>query len=120
MKTWIILATIGLTACTPRVVQQLPYYKMAVVQGMPLDSDAVMSLTTGMTQEQVELTLGKPLLNPSFRDNQWHYDYEVTRGGDVKEKRDLTVYFNENRLSHISGSALDYAREQFEKKHLLK
>ena len=110
-------AALSLAACTPSVVEKLPYYKMPVVQGMPLDADAVMSLQTGMTREQVELTLGKPLLRPAFRDNQWVYDYAITHGGKIKEKRDLTVYFNGDRVAHISGSALDYAREAILKKH---
>ena len=119
MKTWFMItsAALSLAACTPSVVEKLPYYKMPVVQGMPLDADAVMSLQTGMTREQVELTLGKPLLRPAFRDNQWVYDYAITHGGKLKEKRDLTVYFNGDRVAHISGSALDYAREAILKKH---
>lgn len=119
MKTWFMItaAALSLAACTPSVVEKLPYYKMPVVQGMPLDADAVMSLQTGMTREQVELTLGKPLLRPAFRDNQWVYDYAITHGGKIKEKRDLTVYFNGDHVAHISGSALDYAREAILKKH---
>ena len=119
MKTWFMItsAALSLAACTPSVVEKLPYYKMPVVQGMPLDADAVMSLQTGMTREQVELTLGKPLLRPAFRDNQWVYDYAITHGGTIKETRDLTVYFNGERVAHISGSALDYAREAILKKH---
>ena len=119
MKTWFMITApaLSLAACTPSVVEKLPYYKMPVVQGMPLDADAVMSLQTGMTREQVELTLGKPLLRPAFRDNQWVYDYAITHGGKIKEKRDLTVYFNGDRVAHISGSALDYAREAILKKH---
>ncbi len=85
---------------------------MPVVQGMPLDSDAVLSLQVGMTREQVKLKIGEPLLRPSFFDNQWHYNYQIMRGGRVHEERNLIVYFNGNVVAKISGSALDYAREQ--------
>lgn len=108
----IVTAVLGLNACAAQVVEKLPYYKMPVVQGMPLDTDAVLSLQTGMTREQVQLKIGEPLLRPSFRDNQWHYNYQIMRGGKVKEERNLTIYFDGNVVAKISGSALDYAREQ--------
>lgn len=105
----------ALTACTPKLVEQLPYYKLAVIQGVPLDPKAVLSLEAGMTRQQVQLAIGEPLLRPSFRDSQWDYNYEVMRGGKVKESRSLTVYFNGNVVSRVEGSALDYAREQLNK-----
>ena len=119
MKTWFMItaAALSLAACTPSVVEKLPYYKMPVVQGIPLDVDVIMSVQTGMTREQVELTLGKPLLRPAFRDNQWVYDYAIMHGGKIKEKRDLTVYFNGDRVSRVSGSALDYAHKKILRKN---
>lgn len=103
-------------ACTPSVVEKLPYYKMSVVQGAPLDSEAVLSLQTGMTREQVELILGAPLMRPSFRENMWTYHYQLVKGKRVKEQRDLNIYFTNNVVSKISGSALDYARQQIKQK----
>lgn len=115
-KSAIMIALLSsLTACTPKLVEQLPYYKLAVIQGMPLDAKAVLSLQSGMTRQQVQLAIGEPLLRPSFRDSQWDYNYEVMRGGKVKESRSLTVYFNGNVVSRVEGSALDYAREQLNK-----
>lgn len=102
----------SLTACTPKLVEKLPYYKLPVVQGMPLEPQAVLSIEQGMTREQVQLFIGAPLLRPSFRDTQWDYNYEILRGGKVKESRNLTVYFQGNVVSRVEGSALDYAREQ--------
>lgn len=113
MKNWFIAATImaSLTACTPKLVEKLPYYKLAVIQGMPLEPKSVLAIKEGMTREQVQLYIGAPLLRPSFRDTQWDYNYEVLRGGKIKESRTLTIYFQGDKVQRIEGTALDYARE---------
>lgn len=102
----------SLTACTPKLVEKLPYYKLPVIQGMPLEPKAVLAIQPGMTREQVQLYIGSPLLRPSFRQTQWDYNYEVLRGGKVKESRTLTVYFQGDTVSRVEGTALDYARER--------
>ncbi|WP_306454127.1 outer membrane protein assembly factor BamE [Alysiella filiformis] len=114
VKKVLIAATMlaSLTACTPKLVEKLPYYKLPVIQGVPLEPKSVLAIQAGMTREQVQLYIGAPLLRPSFRDTQWDYNYEVLRGGKVKESRNLTVYFQGNVVSRVEGSALDYAREQ--------
>lgn len=114
MKNWFIAAAMlaSLTACTPKLVEKLPYYKLPVIQGMPLEPKAVLAIQPGMTREQVQLYIGSPLLRPSFRQTQWDYNYEVLRGGKVKESRTLTVYFQGDTVSRVEGTALDYARER--------
>lgn len=112
-KVWIAATLLAsLTACTPKLVEKLPYYKLPVIQGMPLEPKSVLAIQAGMTREQVQLYIGAPLLRPSFRDTQWDYNYEVLRGGKVKESRTLTVYFQGNVVSRVEGSAIEYAREQ--------
>ncbi|QMT33928.1 outer membrane protein assembly factor BamE [Conchiformibius steedae DSM 2580] len=107
-KTFALLcAALLASACTPKLVEQLPYYKLPVIQGIPLDVEAVAALKPGMTREQVQLTVGAPLLNSVFRNDRWDYTYEVVRGGKVKETKTLTVYFQGNMVSRIEGSALD-------------
>ena len=104
MKTHLlaIAAIAALSACTPKLVEKLPYYKLSVVQGIPLDANAVLAME-----------IGTPLLNNAFRTDRWDYVYEVVRGNKVKEHRNLSVYFDANgAVSRIEGNALDYAREQ--------
>lgn len=108
-----LIAAATLSACTPKLVEKLPYYKLSVVQGIPLDANAVLALRTGMTRQQVAMEIGTPLLNNAFRTDRWDYVYEVVRGNKVKEHRNLSVYFDANgAVSRIEGNALDYAREQ--------
>ena len=57
MKTHLlaIAAIAALSACTPKLVEKLPYYKLSVVQGIPLDANAVLALRAGMTRQQVAM-----------------------------------------------------------------
>lgn len=116
IQSIILVSALALSACTPTLVSKLPYYKLPVVQGTQLDPEAVLSLHVGMTREQVALFIGKPLLRTGFNNSQWDYNYEVSRGGKIKEQRDLTVYFSGDKVSRISGTAIDYAKEQLQQK----
>lgn len=112
---FLLLATIlGITACTPKMADKLTPYKLTVVQGTPLEANHVLALQEGMTREQVQMEIGSPLLNQSFRSNRWDYVYEIVKGGKVKESRSLTVYFDNDRVIKIEGSALDDAKEQLQ------
>lgn len=108
----LLASALALGACTPKMVDKLPYYKLKVVQGMPFDAQRVLALQTGMTRTQVQMEIGTPLLNPFFRQNRWDYLYKIVRGGQVQENRYLTVHFHGDTVSRIEGTALDYAREQ--------
>lgn len=108
----LLLAAAALSACTPKLVDQLPYYKLPVVQGAPFDTEAVLALQPGLTREQVQLMIGAPLLRPSFRNDRWDYSYEIVRGGKIKQQRTLTVRFQGNIVSAVEGDALEYAKQQ--------
>ena len=114
--TLLLASFLTLSACTPTLVEKLPYYKLSVVQGSPLEAEHILALYTGMTRQQVIMEIGTPLLNPSFRD-QWTYVYEIVRGNKIKESRSLTIHFNGDIVTHIEGDALDYAREQLNLKN---
>lgn len=109
-----LIAVATLSACTPKLVEKLPYYKLSVVQGTPFDAERVLALQAGMTRTQVQMEIGAPLLNPSFRQNRWDYVYEIVRGGQVKENHNLTVHFDGDVVTRIEGSALDLARQQIQ------
>lgn len=98
-------------ACVPRMVEKMPYYKLPVIQGMPFDAEAVLSLKTGMSREQVQLLLGAPMLQPSFRNDRWDYIYQIARGGKTTEQHSLNIYFQDNTVSRIEGDALDYVKK---------
>lgn len=111
--TLLLMSIFTLSACTPTLVEKLPYYKLTVVQGMPLEAEHILALKVGMSRQQVLMEIGEPILQPSFRNDQWTYVYEVIRGNKVKENRQLTIYFNQDTVTQIEGDALTYAQEQF-------
>ncbi len=118
LKPLLLAASIlvGLNACTPVLVDKLPYYKLDVVQGVPFDPQPVLSIQPGMTRQQVALELGTPLLKSVFRENRWDYVYEIVRGGKIKQKTSLTVHFNGDVVSSVEGDALEAARQQMQGK----
>lgn len=107
-------AVIGLSACSAKRISNFPSYKLKVIQGNQLDARAVSSLQQGMSRDQVQLLLGTPLLRDPFHSDRWDYTYEISRNGVVNqaETRNLTVWFENDRLVKAEGNALEYARQQ--------
>lgn len=107
-------AVIGLSACSAERISNFPSYKLKVIQGNQLDARAVSSLQQGMSRDQVQLLLGTPLLRDPFHSDRWDYTYEISRNGVVNqaERRNLTVWFENDRLVKAEGNALEYARQQ--------
>ena len=107
-------AVIGLSGCSAERISNFPSYKLKVIQGNQLDARAVSSLQQGMSRDQVQLLLGTPLLRDPFHSDRWDYTYEISRNGVVNqaETRNLTVWFENDRLVKAEGNALEYARQQ--------
>ena len=110
----LVAAVIGLSACSAERISNFPSYKLKVIQGNQLDVRAVSSLQQGMSRDQVQLLLGTPLLRDPFHSDRWDYTYEISRNGVVNqaETRNLTVWFENDRLVKAEGNALEYARQQ--------
>ena len=110
----LLAAVIGLSACSAERISNFPSYKLKVIQGNQLDVRAVSSLQQGMSRDQVQLLLGTPLLRDPFHSDRWDYTYEISRNGVVNqaETRNLTVWFENDRLIKAEGNALEYARQQ--------
>jgi outer membrane protein assembly factor BamE len=81
-------------------------YKIDVNQGNYLSQDMIDKLKVGMTKQQVRLVLGTPLVTSAFRDARWDYVYEFARQGKVREHRQFTVYFAEDKLARWEGDEM--------------
>ena len=88
------------------VVQSLGVYKIDVNQGNYLSQDMVDRLKVGMTRPQVRTVLGTPLINSAFREERWDYVYEFTRQGKVREHRQFTVYFVDDKVARWEGDEM--------------
>ncbi|WP_133500108.1 outer membrane protein assembly factor BamE [Cognatilysobacter terrigena] len=87
-------------------------YHQPVYQGSLLEKSAVDQLQAGMDKQQVILLLGSPSVSDPFHQDRW--DYTATqrtgRTGHV-EKKNLTLYFDGDKLARWEG---DYFPEQDE------
>jgi outer membrane protein assembly factor BamE len=88
------------------VVSSLGVYKIDINQGNYLSQDMVDKLKVGMTKPQVRTVLGTPLINSAFRDDRWDYVYEFARQGKVREHRQFTVYFVDDKVARWEGDEM--------------
>lgn len=79
-------------------------YKPDVQQGNTFDDKQVAQLKVGMTPQQVTFILGTALLKDPFHKNRWDYIYSLAKGRAKAERRLLTLYFKNNKLSKIDDS----------------
>jgi outer membrane protein assembly factor BamE len=81
-------------------------YKINVEQGNIITQEDVDKLERGMTRRQVRFLLGTPLIEDTFHQDRWDYLYEFKRGERVFAERNVTVFFDGDRLVRISGDYL--------------
>ncbi|HEZ4524969.1 TPA: outer membrane protein assembly factor BamE [Neisseria meningitidis] len=103
-------ALLGLAACSVERVSLFPSYKLKIIQGNELEPRAVAALRPGMTKDQVLLLLGSPMLRDAFHTDRWDYT-NTSRNGIIKERSNLTVYFENGVLVRAEGDALQNAAE---------
>ena len=83
-------------------------YRIDIRQGNYLTQPMVAQLRKGMTKQQVQYILGRPMITDIFRDNRWDYVYRFVKGNQgVTEHRLLSVYFDEQGLlEHVDGDVI--------------
>jgi len=84
----------------------LAVYKIDINQGNYLSQDMVDKLKVGMTKPQVRTALGTPLVTSAFRESRWDYVYEYAKQGKVREHRQFTVYFVDDKLARWEGDEM--------------
>jgi outer membrane protein assembly factor BamE len=90
---------------THRIAQSITPYRITIVQGNFVSSEAAAQMQPGMTRDQVRQLLGTPLLTDMFHQNRWDYVFYMTRGSSrIVERRDFIVYFDGDRVSSWVGS----------------
>ena len=104
-------ALLGLAACSAERASLFPSYKLKVIQGNEIAPRAAAALRPGMTKDQVLLLLGSPLLRDAFHTDRWDYTFNTSRNGIIKERGNLTVYFENGVLVRAEGDALQNAAE---------
>lgn len=85
------------------VATALTPYKVDILQGNVLTQEQVQVLQVGMSREQVRDILGTPLLASVFHAQRWDYVFTLKRQGQAPQRRQLSLWFKENRLERFDG-----------------
>ena len=78
-------------------------YRPDIQQGSVVDQEMVNKLKPGMSKRQVSYLLGTPALIDSFHQNRWDYVYSLKKNRQERIQKDLTLFFENDRLTRIEG-----------------
>ena len=78
-------------------------YKLSVQQGNVITQEMVDRLKPGMTRNQVEFVMGKPVLGDPFNDDQWIYIYTLEVPDYFNQVFKMVLAFEDDTLATISG-----------------
>ena len=84
-------------------------YRIDIQQGNYLSQDMVSQLKKGMTREQVRFVLGTPLVTDIFHGDRWDYVFYRELQDGKKEQRNISVFFEEDKLARVSGDVVPKA-----------
>ena len=96
----LLCAALLATACSER---PLGVYRIDIQQGNVLSEEMLARLSPGMEKRKVRFVLGTPMLIDTFNQDRWDYIFTYSRGGGKTEQRQITLYFEDERLLRIEG-----------------
>lgn len=79
-------------------------YQPDIQQGNVVTPAMRSQLHLGMSKDQVVGALGNPVLTNLFNDNHWPYVYTYQHSGGKITKKQLDLYFQNDRLVRIDGN----------------
>ena len=78
-------------------------YRLNIPQGNIVTQEMIDQLRPGLTKRQVNFILGTPLIKDTFDQDRWDYLYSFQPGGGERVQETLTVFFENNQLTHFTG-----------------
>jgi len=91
----------AITGCS---VDRIPgVYRIDIAQGNVITHEAAVQLQPGMTRQQVQFIMGTPTLVDTFHPDRWDYLYRVQWGNGDLENEHITVHFDGDTVSRITG-----------------
>ena len=78
-------------------------YKLSIQQGNVITQQMVDRLKPGMTRNQVEFVMGKPVLEDPFKQDQWVYVYTLEVPDYFIQKFKMVLTFEDDTLATIAG-----------------
>jgi outer membrane protein assembly factor BamE len=89
----------------PRIPGVTPY-RIEIQQGNYISQEMVVQLKPGMTKEQVRFILGTPMVTDIFHSDRWDYVYWRETPAGARERRNLTVQFEQGQLARVDGDVV--------------
>ena len=102
----LLLPFIAACSSTPQITNVLSPYRIDVRQGNLVTQEMVAQLKPGLTREQVRFILGSPPLADMFHVDRWDYVYRLRPGQGEVQQRVLTVFFQNNKLTRVTGDVV--------------
>jgi outer membrane protein assembly factor BamE len=104
IRALICVAAILLSGCGSVSSFSFPgVYRLDIPQGNIITQEMVDQLRPGLSKNQVIFILGTPLVRDTFHQDRWDYLYSYQPGGGERAQERLTVFFENNQLSHFEG-----------------
>lgn len=102
----VLAACSSINDATRSAMDAITPYKMEVVQGNFVSREQVQALQLGMNRQHVREILGTPLVTSVFHEDRWEYVFTINRQGVAQQRRKLTVFFENDRLSKFEGDEM--------------
>jgi outer membrane protein assembly factor BamE len=78
-------------------------YRINIPQGNIITQEMVDQLRPGLSKNQVIFIMGTPLVRDTFHQDRWDYIYSFQPGGGERSQERLTIFFENNQLTHFTG-----------------
>ncbi|MEI7967497.1 MAG: outer membrane protein assembly factor BamE [Betaproteobacteria bacterium] len=92
-----------LTALTLSAGAGCSLYRIDIQQGNVVTQEMLLKLRPEMTRQQVRYVLGTPLVADPFHPERWDYIYTFVKGGNPRDRRQLTLVFEGDLLRKVLG-----------------
>ncbi|MFC6670148.1 outer membrane protein assembly factor BamE [Marinobacterium aestuariivivens] len=56
-----------------------------------------------MSRSQVRFIMGTPLVTDTFSPDRWDYIYSLKKGGEARSQKTVSLFFDNDSLTRISG-----------------
>lgn len=96
----------SLDTSTDALLAMVSPYRIDIQQGNVVTSEQLARLQVGMSRLQVRDAVGTPLLSDPFHVNRWDYVFTLLQPGKPVQRRDMTLYFEGDRLTKIDAPEL--------------
>jgi len=85
-------------------------YRIDIQQGNDVTQEMINKLKPEMTKHQVSYVMGTPLIIDVFHPDRWDYLYSFHPGNGEREQRRITLFFKDDKLTHLEGDTRTVAR----------